>query len=299
MNTPAPSRRAVIRTAAWTAPAVIVAGNTPAFAASGTTSTAACAPMYYSLDWGTSDYTTTAGSLVPTTNSITSSSSSGTVTVSPTGVAATTATKIRMTVNSSFTGRTRGLNVSNFRNMTLSHSYGGSSDVGGTGKVGLTLMQRLSNSTSNGRNSRQTLTITFEKPVKNLSFTITDIDAYNPNPSYQYTDAVLVTGNQPNATGGAGVAVLPDRFTHDTTTNHGTQGSGTAASPLTSRNNGRSGTAVDTNSRGGNVIVHFPTDTEVKTVTVEFWNNRSGSVTSNGQQAIFLTDFTFTRDGIC
>ena len=135
-----PSRRTVLRAAAWTAPAVSVAVAVPAYAACSPASTK---PAPYTVDWGSKVYTR-------------SSAASG-VAVVPGGLVG--ATPVDVVVTSS---------VSSSRVVRTSQNLSGSAQ-------GLELHH--ASPIAAGRNHRQTVTFTFSRDVTGLSFTIADVDS--------------------------------------------------------------------------------------------------------------------------
>jgi hypothetical protein len=139
-DTYVPSRRTVLRAAAWTAPAVSVAVAVPAYAAC---SPASAVSSTYKLQWGTGTYTR-------------SSAASGSASVPGSGVGAqpvnvfvtstVTSTKVKPTAQN-LVGSAQGLELHHGSPVTA------------------------------GRENRQTVTFTFSRPVSGLAFKITDIDS--------------------------------------------------------------------------------------------------------------------------
>jgi hypothetical protein len=159
----APSRRTLVRGAAWSVPVVAVAATAPAYAASpcGTTYT-------WKLDWGTTAYTKNS-----TTNV-------GTATVGNVSGTAPITVTFTSTVTSGITRHPTNLNLEN-----------GISDVGdlGAGEQGLELWH---SSTTNSDSSYQTVRIGFSRQVTDLAFTITDID-YDYG---KFSDRVALSGDR-------------------------------------------------------------------------------------------------------
>lgn len=124
-----------------------------------------------------------------------------------------------------------------------------------------------------GRTNRQTITITFGRAVTGLSFTITDVDSSNSAAANQtrngWWDQVELSGTRD--------VVQPATIT----------GLGTLAAPWkhTSAN-----TNEATTGTGGNVKVTYPG--AVSSITLVYWSDSAG-----GNQAIALSDFTFTAKG--
>ncbi len=165
MSTVMPSRRNVVRTAAWTVPVVAAGTAVPAYAAScGNTS------YPWRLDWDndqTSDQFTTSYPAAPTTNQQGVRTATATVT-GPVGTNAMTVT-FRSTMSGTDTRTNNNLRVD-------AATY---PNVGATGGTGLLLQHQ--DITSGRANSYQQVEITFNRSVSNLRFTITDIDSNDQN----------------------------------------------------------------------------------------------------------------------
>lgn len=153
--------------------------------------------------------------------------------------------------------------------------------VGGSGARGLEMWQRQSatsaRNAANVHNDRQTITFDFGRPVTNLSFTISDVDASgttNGNTG-QYRDAVYVS-QAPTS------VVLGDRVT----------GSGTTASPWVPNVATSNNSALDnTTSARGNVRLTYAGP--IQSLSVTFYNLETRTLSGNGAQAIYFTNFTF------
>ncbi len=202
-----PSRRSVLRAAAWTAPAVSVAVAVPAFAA--TSGPVVCADANYEINWA-SNYTARSGTAVA---QLKKAAGAGTVGAAP----------LTLTVSSQF-----------FGSMEAASSGDGTSNlavspfnVGGTAMRGLTIMQRAKQGVTtygntNRSNHRQEVTLLFNRPVTNLQFKLTDIDSMDPAWSNgQYQDRVFVSGtpsggraNQVTGTGTSKRPVEAERRQH-------------------------------------------------------------------------------------
>lgn len=146
-------------------------------------------------------------------------------------------------------------------------------NVGGTGARGLTIMQRsTTTSFSTPRSGNfQTVTLKFNRPVWGLKYTITDIDSA----SGQYQDRIVVSGSpaylrQPLVTG-AGSSETP--FAPTTTNN--------AVNPET--------------GTGGNVAVDYGSYVG-DTYTLTYWNDQSGTLSSNGLQGVFVAGMTLNAE---
>lgn len=148
------TRRTVLRGAAWTAPAVVVAGSAPALAAS----TDACEPTPVLVDWQSSNYTR-------------HNDKRGTYTIP-----LSDGTTMTLSISSVFSGGMKsgglansGLDGTSNDNLRLT-----SFNIGGTGQPGLALHQ---DNVGSGRlTDSQVVTFSFDRPVETLSFRVTDID---------------------------------------------------------------------------------------------------------------------------
>lgn len=175
-----PSRRTIVRGAAWSVPVIAVATAAPAFAAS------PCDTSYsFRLDWGVTPYTPPA--------SLTADPNRGVATVPPTANGTPGALDLSVTFASTLqNGTTRydqNLNV-----------------LPTTGIGGLVPSQQgvaIRSSNTGAFNRTQTVSITFSRAVSNLSFSVVDIDragnfndrvSFNPLPT-SYTRAATVSGN--------------------------------------------------------------------------------------------------------
>jgi hypothetical protein len=135
-----PSRRTVLRAAAWTAPAVSVAVAVPAYAACSPASTK---PSSYALSWGSGVYTR-------------ASAASGTAVVPG---AAVGAQPVSVVVTSSVSSSRVNRNAQNL----LASSQG--------------LELHHASPIVAGRDHRQTVTFTFSRSVSGLTFSIKDVDS--------------------------------------------------------------------------------------------------------------------------
>lgn len=250
------SRRALTRGAVWATPAVVVATAAPAYAAS------PCSTSYsYVLNWPTG-YTRT-------------SALAGTASIAPSG--GTGGTNVTMTLAATAIGA----NVPDVdRNLQVPANTGTGTTLdpvvtslgGRAGERGV----RLHHATSTaGRANRQELTITFSRPVRGLTFYITDIDTIT-NPAY--SDRVELIGR--DAQGGA-VAYGQ--------TLDGITGAGTEASPWlrTADQN------VPENSAGAQVQVAFGATTAVRSLLLTYWNATGGTQ----YHRVFIGRMSFTAFG--
>ena len=258
-----PSRRHVVRTAAWTVPVMAASVAAPAYAAScGSTS------YTYALNWGTVTYATSTSGSGPT--------------LTKTGTASVTGPAGSTPVVATFTSKSVGTDTRTANNLTVdAATY---PDVGDSGATGLLLQHQ---GIAVGRNtSRQELRIQFNRPVTGLSFTISDIDANNAfggGQSNDFYDRVELTGTRTFTTtsrGGGNFYVIGTGVAG--TENNAFEG------PWRMYNN--STIASDNGDDAGNVDVTYPGS--VQDITLTYWNARGA-----GNQAIFLGAFTFTALG--
>lgn len=173
------TRRTVLRGAAWTAPAVVVAGSAPALAAS----TDPCEPVPVTVDWQSANYTR-------------NSAYAGVYTIP-----LSDGTTLRMNLSSVFTsmspGGVAGGGLSSNDNLRRSQF-----NIGGTGEPGLVLHQN--DKLHQRRNGYQTLTATFSRTISSISFAVTDIDWNRTD----FRDAVRPSGNL-TAVPSSGVRLSP------------------------------------------------------------------------------------------
>lgn len=267
-----PSRRTVLRAAAWTAPAVSVAVAVPAYAAA--SGPVVCADANYEIQWA-SHYNARTGSA---TARLVGAAGAGTLGSEP----------LIMTVRSKFLGQMQAGSTGNYSNLALSPG-----NVGGTGKRGLTIMQRATVgefSTPRSANCQE-ITLSFTRPVKNLQFKLSDIDAKEEESRWeyywegwqrkrreikrgQYQDRVWLSGNPAGAkasmVAGSGTSVDPWRST-STDVEH---------DPVSGGN--------------GNVTVSYAGKPASMAYVLTYWNDQPGELTAQALQGIFLTDLTFT-----
>lgn len=235
-----PSRRAIVRGAAWSVPVVAVAATAPAFAAS------PCATTYsFRLDWGTTTYRRT---------------DARNATASVTSVGATPLT-VTFTSTSSSSANVPDPN----RNLSVPPNTGTATTAdpvvtslgGRAGERGVMLYHA---SSTPGRANRQDVAISFSRPVRGLKFWITDIDTIA---SPAYSDRVELVGYT------AAGAIVPFSSTND-----GITGSGSAASPWLRTSDAN----VSENAGGAQTLVDFSASTaEVKSLVLTYWNNAGGT----------------------
>nr|WP_300047258.1 hypothetical protein [uncultured Nocardioides sp.] len=260
-----PSRRTVLRAAAWTAPAVSVAVAVPAYAA--TSGPVVCADANYEVSWA-SNYNASSRSAVAR---LVSSAGAGTLGSGP----------LTLTVSSQFFGNMEAGSTTTtdgfYSNLSLSPR-----NVGGTTMRGLTIMQRakqgvtsFGNNANARSNHRQEVTLVFSRPVTGLKFKLTDIDSMDPaNANGQYQDRIWVSG------GPAGVKA------------GGLSGSGTSGAPW--RPTGSNTEYNPVSGAQGNVDVSYVGKPASAVYKLTYWNDQSGTLASRGLQGVFLTNLTFT-----
>jgi hypothetical protein len=254
-----PSRRTVLRAAAWTAPAVSVAVAVPAYAACSNVS-----PVTGVVDW---DATTGSGRNRRAVFSP-SDSRGGTYTLSQTGADA-----LSVKVAAGYENNMRPLDQWTMR----THS-----PVGGlSGVSGLCLAQYNSRSTARAAKDRRldrgTYTVTFGRPVTNLFFTVTDIDSLPGD----YIDKIELSAVVPHAEMGQKGA--------------GVTGAGTLASPYTPINGNRqvpdpASSAGNVSASSGNVRVQFPG--AISSFTLTYWNDVA-QFTEDTTQGVWISDMSF------
>lgn len=272
MSSPTPSRRALLTASAWTVPAVVLATSAPAFATSGD-APLRCEDASYFYNWAGSGWTYQSTQAVTAgTRAGVGFGYAGVVNAPAPGVSSD---PVKVTVANSFSGSMVGLVNSSGKNMVVPTHH-----VGGLETRGLELYQGISTGKARSvgaerRLDSQTLKVTFDRPVSNVSFSITDIDFTVG----QYSDRVEIA--------------VPVPYTAVPTSKATVLGAGTQSSPW---RGAYSGGNVDhvTDSRG-NVAVTF--NGTVSEFTLRFWNADGGSqsqaLTAKGAQAIFLSNFTF------
>lgn len=239
----APTRRTVVRTAAWSLPAVAAVSATPAFAASNQVCTNHT--VSFPLNGGTrqSAYSWNKSYTIPGTSEV-----------------------ITLTSTAAYTS---GM-VGHADTYTTYQNAGAL----GSSKYGLSLTQRRSQTSVANDTAAQayrgTYTFTFNKPVKNLKFVVTDIDSN----AGDYRDRVAVSGTP--ALSGFG-----SRLTSTAT--------GTMANPL--RPSSDNQTTSDNDGRG-NVTLSYPGVSNSFTLT--YWNTvPTVSSGQDGVQGIYVANLSF------
>ena len=166
-----PTRRTLVRSAAWTVPVIAVASTAPAFAAS------PCDTQGYTLDWGNNAKTTYSA---PNNPGGTGTKTSVATVLPPTGSGASA---LGVTFTSTMFGSMSRAND----NLLLSTE----TNVGGLGQgQGLNMSHAAAIPT--GYANRQEVTVSFARAVTNLQFSITDVDAQQNG----WIDQVAVTGTR-------------------------------------------------------------------------------------------------------
>lgn len=248
MSTTMPSRRNVVRTATWTVPVVAASTAVPAYAAS------PCATSHgWRLDWGASGTTYSRGQVV---NGV----QTGTAVV--TGPAGTS--PLTVTFRSVMSGSMRR----DADNLELSSNLTETPPVGNVGGLGLGPGLNVSHAAPipSGQRNAQEISISFDRQVSGLAFTITDVDAQFGD----WVDQVELSGSRT----GTGPAL---------------QGNGTPDSPWMATTYGNAGNSSGSRNIAVTYTAAIPAGSPV---LLKFWN-RSG----NGNQRIFLSDFTFDALG--
>lgn len=242
-----PSRRAVASALAWSVPVVAVGAAAPRAAAS------PCPPQAYTLDWSQSTGTVYTRS----------SSQSGTAVVDPDG--AGPVAPVTLSISSTLTGAMSTGNESGTQNQNLRVSP---TTVGGTSSRGLQLEQTVTGSRSSapGRSARQTVTFTFSEPIRDLRFTMTDIDATQGD----FIDMVELSPGFTSA--------YDDRYL---------RGNGTQASPLRPVYWGDR----PTSSNLGNATITYAGP--LTSFTIVYWNAESQFSNADRNQIVTFTNFDF------
>lgn len=187
-----PTRRTLVRGAAWSVPVISVAAAAPAFAAS------PCDVSTYTLNWAGGatalGVTTYAAPANPGGNGV----KTGVATVNaPTG---SLGSALTVTLKSTMFGSMSR----DGDNLTLSDE----TNVGGLG-LGRGLNISHADGIPSGYNNRQEIAISFSRDVSELKFTITDIDAQNGDWIDQVSLSGTRTGTPVATTQGAGTTDVP------------------------------------------------------------------------------------------
>lgn len=178
-NDTEPRRRSLIRGVAWAAPTMAAAVAAPAIAVS-----TPCAETDVTLNWGMSAYSGT-----PSATS-------------------TFTTNVRFNPTASSTNNP---DLNNPMTATIVHRWFGNArgdgpngtistfNVGGTNQVGYYLRQQVgpNGATAPTTADYQTIQVTFSEVVRNLRFSITDIDRVWAPGAYDFIDGVSLTSSSP------------------------------------------------------------------------------------------------------
>ena len=150
-----PTRRILLRSAAWSVPVVSLAAAAPAFAAS------PCAlRTNQTLDWDGAN-----------TTYVRNSPTSGTATFDPDGLGPVPSLTLQVAATYS------GLMRAGTEGGSAATALAVKALVGGLGMSGLGLEQATTSKSPQGSAERGTYTFSFSRPVTNLKFTLTDIDS--------------------------------------------------------------------------------------------------------------------------
>lgn len=248
-------RRTIVKGGAWAVPVVSMAASLPSVPLSGP-----CLPFDLGLVWTGAGYTRansySASYVRPFQNPVTGQNDQVTVTLAA-------VFRGTMEPGSEFSGTNYQLRVTNY-------------NIGGTGAPGIEMHQHTSSrasTESQRRANRQELTFSFDRPVYDLSFGITDIDSVNGD----YWDQVeLYSDSAWTSTNGTNV-----------------DGSGTQAAPWgnTSANSPQPEASGD-----GNANITFTEP--VTSFTIYYWDNREFTgIGIDNDQAIFITNLDFKVSG--
>lgn len=255
------ARRTLVKGAAWSVPAVAVAAAAPALAHSGP-----CTPFDVGATWQSSSYRR-------------SNNGSATYTRNVTNPVNGTEMPVVVTLSSSLTGSTQyGYESSSVSdNLRLS-----TFNIGGTGAPGITMHQYLtSHSGGSGqdtsawrRTNYQSLTFTFNVPVYDLSFGITDIDS-NSGDFYDHVELVSTSA---------------------WTATTGNQVTGTGLNAANAWRNTSGDRSADNSSGVGNANITF--SEAVTSFTIIYWDNRTSTTWGmDNDQKIFITNLSFKVSG--
>lgn len=257
------TRRALMRGAAWTAPIAIASVAAPALAVSPD-----CATEDVSLNWGFAQY-----SGAPSTTAAFTTN----VNFNPTPSNSTFPslnTPMTATILHTYYGRARGSTP----NGTIS-----TFNVGGIGQVGYYLRQQIgaNGNTTPATTDYQTIRFTFSEPIRNLRFSITDIDRAWTTTNRDFIDGVSLTSSA--------------AFTSSVPSGSQVTGAGTASSPWQNSTEGNK----SEDGPGGQIDITF-TGT-VQSFTIRYDNLGRQAITSgvNNDQAVFVTGFRTNRHTQC
>jgi hypothetical protein len=263
MSNPTPSRRALVRGAAWATPVLAASFAAPALAVSPD-----CTSEDVTLNWGFAQYRGTPS----TTSTFTTD-----VTFDPTPPNTTFPTlnsPLTATIVHSYFGNARGADL----NGTIS-----TFNVGGIGQVGYSVRQQIGRDgrTTPAPSDYQTIQFTFSESVSNLRFSITDIDRTWNRSTRDFIDGVSLTSTAP--------------FTASMPSGSQIMGTGTAASPWQNRNDGNK----SEDGPGGQIDIAFTSAVQSFTIRYDNLGRESISWGVNNDQAVFVTGFRTNRPSQC
>lgn len=262
-NDTEPRRRSLIRGVAWAAPTMAAAVAAPAIAVS-----TPCAETDVTLNCGMSAYSGT-----PSATS-------------------TFTTNVRFNPTASSTNNP---DLNNPMTATIVHRWFGNArgdgpngtistfNVGGTNQVGYYLRQQVgpNGATAPTTADYQTIQVTFSEVVRNLRFSITDIDRVWAPGAYDFIDGVSLTSSSP--------------FTSRAPSGSTVTGAGTSSSPWRNSQDGNK----SEDGPGGQIDITFAQP--VQSFTLRY-DNLGRTVPTSGlsnNQAVFLTRFITNRPAQC
>jgi hypothetical protein len=254
------TRRTLVRNVAWSVPVVAVAATAPAYAAS------PCSDRYsYLLDWGTTPYTRAS---YRSSFATVSSADSSPVTVSFSSTSFSNDLANNTALSNNQPDQARNLTVPANTGTATTADPVVNSLGGRAGERGVMLYHASSLA---GRGNRQEVTISFSRPVRGLSFWITDIDTIT---TPAYSDRVELVSTPASSR---------------TQTLDGVTGTGVQGDPWLRAADSN----VSENAAGAQVRVAYPTTTDITSVKVVYWNATGGTQ----YHRIFLGDLAFTAIG--
>ncbi|MGN0064281.1 MAG: hypothetical protein ACI379_08555 [Nocardioides sp.] len=265
-STPVPSRRAVVRSAAWAVPAVAAVSAAPAFAA-----TQVCTkyPVSLALTSGSSQYNSARTTWEQTYTPAGASAAAIKISAAFTAPTVVSSEPNQMRTLSSFSDG----NNRTFTTVTTGREPG----VSGT-TTGLNLAQRRGggeHDTNNPTRHTGVWTFTFTRPVTNLRFTLSDID----NASGDFADRLYVLA------GSGATASMVARGTNVRAGRLGTS----ADTYLDSTSN----SGIDLTSTAGSAVYQFSGSTS--SFSINYWNGleNAGSWNLNNDQQIVISGISF------
>ncbi|MFC6152739.1 hypothetical protein [Nocardioides yefusunii] len=261
------SRRALLQTAAWSAPAISLAATAPAFASSTCTWTSQKVTM---ASFAPVTFTSTAGATVSTSTS--SALASGAVAPEP----VTVSVKTTFEANSAPTKSKHLFKFPESGNLAQTAGAPAALRVNNGDKMLKFAMERASGASSPNELG-MTVTVGFSPAVTNLQFTITDIDSNGTN---QY-DKVWLTSVNKAAVDFSTIAASIGSFIDPTSL-------GTSAKPWQTATNSGSLNAGDSSS-DANVRINFRTSEPISEITFVYRN----AGTSASATTLNIADLSF------